>query len=71
MGELYNRMAQDLKLRNLSRLTQEQYLRNCANFVRYHMKSPNDLGEVAIKEYLSHLMFQGENRRRCGVPWRR
>jgi len=71
MGELYNRMAQDLKLRNLSRLTQEQYLRSCANFVRYHMKSPNDLGEVAIKEYLSHLMFQGGNRRRCGVPWRR
>jgi len=59
MGELYNRMAQDLKLRNLSPLTRDQYLRSCGNFVRYHMKSPNDLGEAAIKEYLSHLMFKG------------
>lgn len=59
MGELYDRMSRDLKLRNLSPLTQDQYLRSCATFVRFHMKSPADLGEAAIKEYLAHLMLRG------------
>jgi integrase/recombinase XerD len=59
MGELYDRMARDLKLRNLAGPTQKEYLRCCCGFVRYHMKSPTELGETAIKEYLAHLQFRG------------
>lgn len=59
MGELYDRMAQDLKLKNLAPRTGEHYLRCCCDFVRYHMKSPRNLGESAIKEYLNHLRLRG------------
>lgn len=59
MGEIYDRMQRDLKLKNLSERTQKEYLRCCAGFVRYHMKSPRELGETAIKEYLEHLQLKG------------
>jgi integrase/recombinase XerD len=59
MGELYDRMVRDLKLKNLSERTQKEYLRCCTGFVRYHMKSPRELGESAIKEYLAHLQLKG------------
>ena len=59
MGELYDRMALDLKLKNLAPGTQSEYLRCCCSFVRYHMKSPRELGETAIKQYLGHLQLTG------------
>jgi integrase len=59
MGELYDRMARDLKLKNLAEKTQKEYLRCCCGFVRYHMKSPRELGETAIKQYLEHLRLRG------------
>lgn len=59
MGELYQRMERDLRLRNLATKTQNEYLRCCCNFVRYHMKSPEEMGESAIKEYLAHLQLRG------------
>lgn len=59
MGELYDRMARDLKLKNLAAGTQKEYLRCCCGFVRYHMRSPLELGETAIKEYLAHLQLKG------------
>jgi len=59
MGELYQKMERDLKLKNLSTRTQEHYLRCCSDFVRYHMKSPTELGETALKEHLAHLQMRG------------
>ena len=59
MGELYQRMALDLKLKNFARRTAEQYLKCCCDFVRYHMKSPHVLGEAELKEYLGHLQLAG------------
>lgn len=59
MGALYNKMARDLALKNLAAGTQEHYLRCCCNFVRYHMTSPSEMGEMAIKEYLEHLQLKG------------
>lgn len=59
MGELYDRMARDLKLKNLAEKTQKEYLRCCCGFVRYHMKSPRELGETALKQYLAHLQLRG------------
>lgn len=59
MGELRDRMARDLALRNLATGTQTQYLQCCCRFVRYHMKSPLKLGEADIKEYLHRLLLAG------------
>lgn len=59
MGELYDRMAQDLKLRNLAARTQQEYLRCCSNFTRYHMRSPKYLGLPDIKDFLGHLLRAG------------
>lgn len=59
MGELYNKMARDLALKNLAATTQKEYLRCCCHFVRYHMTSPKELGETAIKQYLEHLRLKG------------
>lgn len=59
MGELYQRMAQDLKLKNLAVTTQKAYLKACRNFVRYHMRSPSELGTSEIKDYLGHLQTKG------------
>lgn len=59
MGELYNKMARDLALRNLAATTQKEYLRCCTHFVGYHMTSPREMGETAIKQYLEHLQIKG------------
>ena len=59
MGELYDRMAQDLKLKNLAEGTQKKYLGCCCGFVRYHMTSPLKLEAKDVKEYLGHLLMKG------------
>ena len=56
MGELYDRMARDLKLKNLAIGTQTQYLTCCKRFAAYHMRSPRELGLDEVKEFLGHLM---------------
>ena len=59
MGELYQKMERDLKLKNLAAATRKEYLRCCSGFARYHMKSPRELGETAVKEYLAHVQLRG------------
>lgn len=56
MGELYERMARDLKLKNLAMGTQAQYLACCRRFAAYHMRSPRQMGLEEAKEFLGHLM---------------
>ena len=48
MGELYDRMARDLRLKNYATGTQTQYLKCCCGFVRYHMKSPVKLQDLFV-----------------------
>ena len=57
MGELRDKMARDLTIRNLAVTTQKEYLRCCCGFVRYHMQSPRELGASDIKEYLEQSRF--------------
>jgi site-specific recombinase XerD len=59
MGELRDRMAQDLAIRNLAPATQKEYLRCCYGFARFHMRSPSRLGTSDIKQYLGHLVLTG------------
>lgn len=56
MGELKEKMARDLALRNLAAGTQKQYLSCCCNFVRYHMVTPRKLGLGDIKDFLGQLL---------------
>jgi integrase/recombinase XerD len=56
MGQLRNRMEQDLILRRLSPATRRNYLLYCRKFAAHYGRSPEELGEAEIREYLLHLM---------------
>jgi site-specific recombinase XerD len=61
MGHLYDRVAQDLVLRNFSPATQRIYLLYCRQFVAHFMRSPEQIGEAEIRQYLFH-QFQVRKR---------
>ena len=44
MGDLRNRMEQDLILRNLSPSTRRNYLLHCRKFAAHYSRSPEELG---------------------------
>jgi len=56
MGKLRDRMREDLILRAYSAHTQDHYLRYAQHFVKYHMHSPEQMGEKEIRDFLSHLV---------------
>jgi hypothetical protein len=62
MGQLHDRMAEDLVLRNLSPATRRNYLLYCRKFAAFCRRSPAELGH--------HLIVPPESRaksseRRC------
>ena len=56
MGRLRDRMEQDLILRRLSPGTRRNYLIHCRKFAAHYGRSPEELGETEIREYLLHLI---------------
>jgi len=58
MGALADRMEQDLVLRGRSRVTITTYLQRARQFVRFHMKSPEEMGEEEIRDFLRHLVVE-------------
>ncbi len=56
MGTLREQMQAELQLRRITPRTQRVYLREVGNFARYFGKSPEELGEREMKEYLLYLM---------------
>jgi integrase/recombinase XerD len=52
MGQLYEKMASDLKLRRYSTRTQKSYLWCARRFVRHHMRSPAEMGGKEIRDFL-------------------
>jgi integrase/recombinase XerD len=54
MGQFRDRMAEDLKLRNYSPATSRNYLLYARHFVKFYMRSPDQLGEAEIRRYLLH-----------------
>jgi integrase/recombinase XerD len=52
MGQLYEKMASDLKLRRYSIRTQKSYLWCARRFVRHHMRSPAEIGGKEIRDFL-------------------
>lgn len=59
MGALCQKMKLDMKLKNFAETTQTQYLRVGRQLATYFMRSPAELGEEEIKEYLDHLLSTG------------
>lgn len=55
MGILHDRMRADMRLRNLRPSTQESYLGCVRNFVTYHMRPPEEMGEKEVRDFLVHL----------------
>jgi site-specific recombinase XerD len=56
MGQLHDRMAQDLVLRNLSPSTRRNYLLYCRKFAAFYRRSPAELGEDDIRRFLLHCV---------------
>jgi hypothetical protein len=52
MGQLHDRMAQDLVLRNLSPATRRNYLLYCRKFAAFYRRSPAELDEADIRAFL-------------------
>jgi site-specific recombinase XerD len=56
MGTLRDQMLADLQLKGITPRTQKDYLREVSNLAKYFNKSPEELGEKEVKEYLVHLL---------------
>ena len=56
MGKLRDQMLLDLQLSGAKPRTQKTYLREAENLAKYFNKSPEQLGEDELKEYLLYLM---------------
>ena len=56
MGQLRDRMEQDLMLRRLRPATRRIYLLYCREFAAHYGRSPQELGETEIREYLLYLI---------------
>ena len=72
---MYDKMLIAMELRNFSERTIEAYTGYMKGFVRYFGKSPEELGEAEIKEYLYYLKkekrasFSQMNGTRCAIKF--
>lgn len=57
MGQLRDRMDQDLVLRGLSASTRKIYLIYARKFVAYHGRPPQRMGEAEVRQFLLHLIW--------------
>jgi len=55
MTPLRQKMLDDMRLRNLSPVTQQIYVAHVARFARHFGRSPEQLGSVQVRGYLLHL----------------
>jgi len=56
MGKLRDQMLADLQLNGAVPSTQKNYLRMVGGLARYFKRSPEELGEAELKEYLLYLI---------------
>lgn len=55
MTPLRQKMLDDMRLRNLSPVTQQTYVAHVARFARFFGRSPEQLGSIQVRGYLLHL----------------
>lgn len=51
MGQLRDRMEQDLILKGFAPSTRRNYLLNCRKFTAHYRRSPEELGEAEIRTF--------------------
>lgn len=56
MDTVREKMLAELQLRGIAPRTQTAYLREIAKLEKYFKKSPEELGEEEVKEYLVHML---------------
>jgi integrase/recombinase XerD len=56
MGKLHDQMKMDLELKNLSPRTRSCYLTWMRSFALHFHRSPDEMGDPEIREYLHHLI---------------
>jgi integrase/recombinase XerD len=56
MSKLTEQMLEDLQLKGATLKTQRIYLREVGNYEKYFGRSPEELGEKELREYLLYLM---------------
>jgi integrase/recombinase XerD len=66
MGKLYDQMKVDLELKNLSPRTRSCYLTWVKSFALHFHRSPEELGEQEIRDYL-HYLIQEKKASQSGV----
>ena len=59
LNPLRRRMIEDMKVRNLSPVTQRCYVHAVAKFARHFNRSPGRLGLAEVREYQVHLTSTG------------
>lgn len=65
---LRRRMLEDLRLRNLAKKTQVEYIRWVGKYAEFHGQSPESLGMEDVRDYLVHLMdVEGKSASSYGV----
>jgi integrase/recombinase XerD len=60
MGRLHDQMKRDLELKNYSPKTQSCYLASVRSFALHFHRSPEELGDQEIREYLHYLIKDKE-----------
>lgn len=60
MGQLRDQMVMEMQLRNYSKKTIEDYTRHIVWYTKYCGRSPAELGEAEIKQYLHYLLVERE-----------
>lgn len=55
------RMNVDLKLKGYSHRTQRVYLQRVKDYIEYFGKSPEEMGEDEVREYLYYLINQNKS----------
>jgi integrase/recombinase XerD len=59
MNPLRRRMIEDMKIRNLSPVTQRCYVHAVAKFARHFSRPPDQLGLAEVRAYQIHLTSTG------------
>jgi site-specific recombinase XerD len=56
MGQLHDKMLNDMQLKGFAETTQKEYLLRAKHFAAYFMRSPSEMGAKEVREYLLYLV---------------
>jgi integrase/recombinase XerD len=58
MGQTRDQMTQALQLKGLAEKTQREYVRCARQYVAYHMRPAEEMGEAEVGQFLMHLLVE-------------